>query len=817
MIGETAELAVMLRLIDEMSPGLSKAQGNLGRFGTSAGAASSKVGLVSRATTGAGQALSHFGGVVGGVVKSAAILGGSFALFAGPAGVGAAIKSSINFQRQMELVATQAGATQKEVDQMSAALLKLAPTVGVGPEELAMGLYHVESAGYRSAQALTILKFAAEGARVGNANLEDTANALVGAMQSNIKGAQNLGQAMGTINAIIGSGNMRMQDFVSSLSSGILAASRTFGVSLGSIGSALATLTDEAVPAQEASTRLRMTLSLLGAPTSKAADQLKSIGLGTLSLANAMRGPGGIVDAVKLLHDHMQKAGLIDAEGKPTSEGAQLLSRAFGGGRSSATIMTLVGNIGLLERKWTAVQKGADGFGAAVDKNAKTAAQKFADLEAALGVLGIKIGDVVAGPVADMATSLTQILTDNAGNISSFVGMLANGFGVAAKAAGTLLGVLKQVHDMPVAGTALDLLAGGAIAGKVSSVLFGKNPFTWLLGSLFGKRGGALGAAGGIASKLGGAIPVYVVNMGPGGMGGGLPAAAGAGGLSLFGIGASVLGGIGVAAAWKMLVQDPQMDQVSRDLVAKAQKQLASHPSQSDLSTSLRAIRTGERQIEAMPPGTIQLYQGQYDTLKKLESIYVQAIQDATLKGPTAAWRTRPAVEAQSHANRRTLADLTPIDLKRATKEGVGDANRDLPKRRDMDNLKLAIGLGLVQAKRDITRVEAAGLLQVHGAISLMQGAVVAALGGGFSSVVQAIGGISLPAFLPQNSPTRNNPNADLHPPKPGSREGQNRGHSLAVIQVHATTSTRSNDSANVVQQSYGPTPSRAGAAGVLL
>ncbi len=60
---------------------------------------------------------------------------------AATAALGFSVKAAISFQQSMELVHTQAGATQQEVTNLSNAVLKLAPSVGQGPNALAQALF----------------------------------------------------------------------------------------------------------------------------------------------------------------------------------------------------------------------------------------------------------------------------------------------------------------------------------------------------------------------------------------------------------------------------------------------------------------------------------------------------------------------------------------------------------------------------------------------------------------------------------------------------------------------------------------------------
>src|SRR5690242_21404086 len=174
--------------------------------------------------------------------------------------------------------------------------------------------------------AMKALKTSSDLAALGGADLEATTNALAGAWRSGIKGATDFTQAAATVNAIIGAGNMRMEDFVSAIGTGVLPSAKSFGLSLTQVGSALALMTDEGVDAASAATRLRMSFSLLGAPSGKAEDELKAIKLTGTDLATAMRGPQGLIGAIGLLKQH------LDASGLSAVKQSQLLSRAFGGG-----------------------------------------------------------------------------------------------------------------------------------------------------------------------------------------------------------------------------------------------------------------------------------------------------------------------------------------------------------------------------------------------------------------------------------------------------------------------------------------------------
>jgi TP901 family phage tail tape measure protein len=110
-----------------------------------------------------------------------------------------------------------------------------------------------------------------------------------------------------------------------------------------------------------------MSFSLLGAPSGAAEKQLKKIGLTGLNLADAMRGPKGLIGAIGLLKEHLDKSGLS------ASKQSQLLSRAFGGGRSSSGILLMLNNLDVLEKKQEQINRSTGKFDDAVKMQRKTA------------------------------------------------------------------------------------------------------------------------------------------------------------------------------------------------------------------------------------------------------------------------------------------------------------------------------------------------------------------------------------------------------------------------------------------------------------
>lgn len=320
---------------------------------------------------------------------------------AGIAAVGViAGKLSVDFNHAMTQIETQAGAPTGEIDKLKNSVLDLSKASEFSPEELAKGLFHIESVGMRGEKAMKVLHASSELAAVGQSDLEATTYALVSALETGIKGTETMAKTTGTLNAIVGHGDMRMEDLTAALSTGLLPVAKSFGLTLTDVGGALDVFTARGTPAQAAATRLRMTMSLLGAPTAAAGKELEKIGISSLQLGETMQ-KKGLLPALELLRSHLKRAG--DA-----AHQAQVITKAFGGGRTSAGITLLLQNTKDLSERMQGITKDTGKFGEAVDKEMNTPAAKLHRAWNALQVDLIKLGDILDGPASTGALALAK-------------------------------------------------------------------------------------------------------------------------------------------------------------------------------------------------------------------------------------------------------------------------------------------------------------------------------------------------------------------------------------------------------------------------
>ncbi|MGH2878955.1 MAG: phage tail tape measure protein [Solirubrobacteraceae bacterium] len=388
----------------------------------------------------------------------------------GAATVYAATKA-VTFNREMLKISTQAGGSASEVKSLSQAVLGLAGTVPQGPQKLAEGLYHIESAGFRGSQAMSMLKASAMGAALGNADLQDTTQAMIATMASQIKGVHGSADAMGQLNAIVGVGDMRMQQLAQAMATGILPTAHDAGLSLKDVGAALATVTDNATPANVTATRLRMTLALMAAPSKAAITQLKSIGLTSTSLAHDMRQPNGLLLAVEDLKKHLRDSG------KTAEEQDAILSHVFGGGKSSAVIHTLISETGRLRTKYQELgsidgpKRLAKSWAEFQASNAAT----FGELKSGAEAFAITIGDVVLPEFAKLAKGAESALSGfvKGGGAASLGHDLTAGFDTAGQVISGLApdveALAKALLDVGQAGVSVGQFFGIGFAGQIQT------------------------------------------------------------------------------------------------------------------------------------------------------------------------------------------------------------------------------------------------------------------------------------------------------------------------------------------------------------
>ncbi|HVB33711.1 MAG TPA: phage tail tape measure protein [Patescibacteria group bacterium] len=386
-----------------------------------------------------------------------------------------AVKGAMDFQQAMTMIQTQAGGSAADVQNLSQQVMALAQSSQQGPTELAKGLFHIVSLGLKGQDAMNALKAASEGAAVGQANLEDVATALGGAISSGIKGTSDYQGTMAVLNATVGAGNMKMTDLVAALGTGILPAAKSAGLSIQDVSAALATMTDNGIPAEDAATRLRMTFSLMSAPTTAAEKALKSVGISSTELATDMRQPNGLLNAIMDLKTHLEDSG------KTAVEQNAIIAKAFGGGRTSSAILTLLEETDRLKSKYADLATGVNSFGSDVQAQNETWNGQLALLNSNFQIFRDTVGKSllqIANQVFPIVINALQDLVHWWNNLSPGVQKAIIYFGVFVAAVGPVLVVVGTL--ISAIGTIITVI--GPLVAAIGAVIVALGVWPILIG-----------------------------------------------------------------------------------------------------------------------------------------------------------------------------------------------------------------------------------------------------------------------------------------------------------------------------------------------
>lgn len=304
-------------------------------------------------------------------------------------GVGiASTKMAADFQSGITSLVTGAGESKSNIKAVSDGILAMAPAVATSTTALTSGMYMIESAGFHGADGLNILKAAAEGAKVGNADLSVVSNALTTAMTDYHEPVSKAASVTNDLIATVANGKTTMADLSSSLSQ-ILPIASSAGVSLLDTSAAMSTMTGAGVPAADAATYLRQTILAIENPTTAAASAMKNMGLSSSSVAAEMK--VSLPGALAMITDAAAKKFPVGSAGYIAA-----ISNMVGGTKSLQGIMDLTGtHMATFQNNVTnistAVKNGGNSINGWTDVT-NTFNFKMQQAQAVLETLGIKIG-----------------------------------------------------------------------------------------------------------------------------------------------------------------------------------------------------------------------------------------------------------------------------------------------------------------------------------------------------------------------------------------------------------------------------------------
>lgn len=398
-------------------------------------------------------------------------------------GVGAAVavKAAGDFQDSTTHLVTDAGESAKNLGMVQQGILDVSSATATSASSITDGMYHIESGGYHGAQGLAMLKVAAEGAKVGGANLDDVAFALSGTMNAYGMSSKNAGtqthmaaSMMNELIATVGAGDMRMQDLATSLHA-VAPVAATAHLAFSQVGGAMATMTAQGMSAQQASQDLGHTVGQLENPAKTASAEMTLMGLNSKDVATQL-GKRGLTGTLEML----SQAAKTHA-GAAGQTYAAAMSKMLNGTVGLNTSLMLTGtHLATFQGNVATVAEGAKKGGSSVanwDKIQSTFNFKLNSAKTSLENMGITLGSTLLPAVTAILQPLSKLMASIAGNkveaalfATVIGGVVAGALGNEAKKAvtefrHTLKGMMDVAKGIPGAISKIGSMASSVASG----------------------------------------------------------------------------------------------------------------------------------------------------------------------------------------------------------------------------------------------------------------------------------------------------------------------------------------------------------------
>lgn len=230
------------------------------------------------------------------------------------AGIGAvAVKAAANFQSATTHLVTDAGVSANAIDGVRAAILQVSADTGTSAAQVTQAMYHISTSGIKAQQAIDVMRVAAEGAKVGNADLDTVSRALAGTLVSFTGKGYSATQMMNALITTTASGDVTLQNLTTGLGN-VVPNAASAGLGFEQVGGAIATMTSQSVSAQRATMQLNRMISSLENPSNIASKEMAALGLSATDVSQhiGQRGLTGTLDVLtNAIATHMGPAGQV--------------------------------------------------------------------------------------------------------------------------------------------------------------------------------------------------------------------------------------------------------------------------------------------------------------------------------------------------------------------------------------------------------------------------------------------------------------------------------------------------------------------------
>ena len=343
-------------------------------------------------------------------------------------GAGYAIDSAMKYDEQSTALVTGAGELDKNLGMVKKGMLDISTATATSLSQVNAGMYMIESAGYHGAAGLTVLKAAAEGAKVGNADLGTVADATTTVLTDYKMSANQATSATSGLVATVAAGKTHLADLSSSLSK-VLPTASALKIPFDQIGGAMATMTAQGVTARLAATHLNSTLIAMANPSKVASTAMSTVGLTSQQVTNTLQHQG--------LTAALQE--VTDAAGKKFPVGSAdyiaSVDKMLGGSAGLAVALQLTGShLKDLKTNTESV--------AASMKSGSGDVQGWNEVQGDAAFRLEKTKQAAENTAVSFGEALMPAVTDILGPLSTFLGFIAQSSAASTALAAVIGGVL---------------------------------------------------------------------------------------------------------------------------------------------------------------------------------------------------------------------------------------------------------------------------------------------------------------------------------------------------------------------------------------
>ena len=367
---------------------------------------------------------------------------------------GAAIKMGMDFQESMTTLVTGAGESEKNIGMVGDGILAMSGKVGQSAQDLASGMYLVESAGYHAGDGLKVLQAAAEGAKVGNADMKTVADGLTTTLTDYHLKASDAASVTSKLVTTVASGKTTMGDLAGSLSN-VLPTAAAAKVGLDQVLGAMATMTGQGISADQASQNIANTLRSLSAPSAVASHAMAQIGINSTDLAANLgkKGLTGTLDQVyQAIMAKMGPGGLALENSFNQSKLAASSAKSMIDGLPKSLQKMAQGYLdgSVTQKEWTKELKSQPATVANLGKQFATVAKQATGFSDQLksGSGSAQTFNAILSQVMGGATGMNTALALTGGNMATFKANVDSIGKASAESDGSVKGFAETQKDL---------------------------------------------------------------------------------------------------------------------------------------------------------------------------------------------------------------------------------------------------------------------------------------------------------------------------------------------------------------------------------